>query len=455
MIRTKALLLGTYKAFKRMQRVELGNLTLLTGRNSSGKSAVARFPLLLGQAFRATPVPIDLDSLREFIDLGGSFVDLVHGRSEHGAIQIGGVFQLEPSGPPVEVLATVQNFRELMLQIVTHWQIGPAGAKKPWLKLEWAGTDLGEGERQPYRGEWWVGESGGRLSTELWFQGVLPYLESGTDWIDILVPAVDLPPTIVQLSETIVQLSELSRRVNYLGPFRPTPERSYRMPGGHLRHVGAGGGKAAPLLAADSLRNHGRVVEAVADWYEQNLGGWRLDVQREGNQFALVLRSKTDRSIEINLADTGAGMSQVLPIVVQRCLGAAGSDGEGLEIVEQPELHLHPAAHGPLADLFLDAVARNPNRQFLIETHSENFLLRVRRRIAEGRLSHDAVRMYWVDDRASGGSQVVPIELSENGDVSNWPEGVFSEDFEELRQIRRAQRARPVSKPSPSPEGTS
>ncbi len=449
MIRTKALLFGTYKAFKRMQRVELGRLTLLTGRNSSGKSAVARFPLLLGQAFRATPVPIDLDSLREFIDLGGSFVDLVHGRSEHGAIQIGGVFQVESTEPPVEILATVQNFRELMLQIVTHWQIGPAGATKPWVKLEWAGTDLSESERQPYRGTWSLGESSGEILTQkLGFQGIFPALESGTDWMNNLVPGVDLP-------SKIVELSDLSRRVNYLGPFRPTPERSYRMPGGHLRHVGAGGGKAAPLLAADSLRNQGRVVEAVADWYEQNLGGWRLDVQREGSQFALVLRSKTDRSIEINLADTGAGMSQVLPIVVQRCLDASSSDGEGLEIVEQPELHLHPAAHGPLADLFLDAITRNPNRQFLIETHSENFLLRVRRRIAEGLLSRDAVRMYWVDDRAGGGSQVVPIDLHENGDVSNWPEGVFSEDFEELRHIRRAQRARPIGNRTPSPEGAS
>jgi hypothetical protein len=451
MIRVRALQFGAYKAFKRLQRVELGNLTLLTGRNSSGKSAVARFPLLLGQAFRPTSVPIDLDSLREFIDLGGSFVDLIHGRSEHGAIQVGGVFQLAPSEPPIEVLATVQNFRELMLQIVTHWQIGPAGAENPWLRLEWSGADPSDSEQQPYRGEWWHGDSSGKFPPQdIAFRGVLP---PGHSFLrlqeDRLVPAA--LPVLPRLTE----LSELHRRVSYLGPFRPTPERSYRMPGGHLRHVGAGGGKAAPLLAADSLRNQGRVVDAVADWYEQNLGGWRLDVQKEGSQFALVLRSKTDRSVEINLVDTGAGMSQVLPIVVQRCLEAAGAGNDGLEIVEQPELHLHPAAHGPLADLFLEAVRRNPDRQFFIETHSENFLLRIRRRIAEGQLSRDSVRLYWVDDRTGGGSQIVPIELHDNGDVANWPEGVFSEDFEELRQIRRAQRDRVAKKPSLPPEDAS
>lgn len=434
----QSLLCEKYKAFKHRQRVALGKLTLLVGKNSSGKSALARLPLLLGQAFRQTAVPVDLDALRDTVDLGAGFVDLVHGRSAHGAVQLGGVFQLATATAPIEVLATVQNFRESMLQIVTRWQIGWAEATKPWLILEWSGTEPEQRELRPYHGELWMGETRTEVpEQEIAFGGILPDNQFARNLQQTRGFEVDLV-------RTLESLSELHKGLTYLGPFRPTPERSYRMPSSLLRHVGSGGGKAASLLAADSVRNQSRVVQAAADWYEQHLGGWRLDVQREGGQFSLVLRSKTDRSIEINLVDTGAGMSQVLPIVVQRCLDAAGAGSAGLEIIEQPELHLHPAAHGPLADLFVEVVRSHPNRQFLIETHSENFLLRLRRRIAEGTLSPQEVRMYWVDDRGTG-SQVLPIEIHENGDVSNWPQGVFSEDFEELRLIRRAQRSRPTT----------
>ena len=51
--------------------------------------------------------------------------------------------------------------------------------------------------------------------------------------------------------------------------------------------------------------------------------------------------------------------------------------------VEEPELHLHPSAHALVADLFLQAATSDGSRvRFLVETHSETFLLRLRRRIA-------------------------------------------------------------------------
>jgi len=92
------------------------------------------------------------------------------------------------------------------------------------------------------------------------------------------------------------------------------------------------------------------------------------------------------------------------------------------------------------ADLYIAASARE-NACFIIETHSENFVLRLRRRIAEG-LDPARVKLYWINDDTRPGSQVDEILIHENGDVSNWPSSVFSEDFEEVRKIREAQRAK-------------
>jgi predicted ATPase len=110
-----------------------------------------------------------------------------------------------------------------------------------------------------------------------------------------------------------------------------------------------------------------------------------------------------------------------------------------LEIIEQPELHLHPAAHADLAELFLTAV-RTTSTRFLIETHSETLLLRLRRHVAKG-LDPSTVAVYFVD-RVDGESFARRIHIDPDGNLDYWPVGVFAEDYEETRALVRAQRER-------------
>jgi predicted ATPase len=231
-----------------------------------------------------------------------------------------------------------------------------------------------------------------------------------------------------------------AERITYLGPFRPVPERFYRFSGGVTTNVGFRGAKAPQILAEDLLRN-GQVLTAVGDWFATYMRGWALSLDQQGETFSIVLRSPHSPSVRVNLADVGTGIAQVLPIVVQRQFERLANRHQNVEIIEQPELHLHPSAHGDLADLYVAAIKSAPIR-FIIETHSENFVLRLRRRIAAGELSHDSVALYWVcDDGDEGGDRIRRINIDARGDVSSWPTGVFSEDFEEVKMIRREQGA--------------
>lgn len=235
-------------------------------------------------------------------------------------------------------------------------------------------------------------------------------------------------------------------KLGYMGPFREPSQRTYRFPGGLPQSVGVSGKEAPSLLGADYVRKGGAVLQQVGAWFKENLGGWPLSITRTGDSFSLVLVSPDKPSVEVNLSDAGTGLTQVLPLVVQRIFEDLTARDGGIEILEQPELHLHPAAHGPLADLYI-AASGHENACFIIETHSENFVLRLRRRIAEG-LDPTRVKLYWVNDSSRPGSQIEEIAIHGNGDVSNWPSTVFSEDFEEVRAIREAQRARALaSKP--------
>jgi predicted ATPase len=112
-------------------------------------------------------------------------------------------------------------------------------------------------------------------------------------------------------------------------------------------------------------------------------------------------------------------------------------------LIEEPESHLHPGAHGALADLIVDVIHAESLRAAIVETHSEVFCLRVQRRIAEGTLRPDDVVIYWVDDGAEGTEDtrhttIKRIDIDAQGTPSYWPKGVFSEDFAESKAILKA-----------------
>src|SRR5580698_5246676 len=75
-----------------------------------------------------------------------------------------------------------------------------------------------------------------------------------------------------------------------------------------------------------------------------------------------------------DLTNVGVGVSQVLPIVVMCLLAPVDST----MILEQPELHLHPAVQARLADFFL-SIAK-AGKQCIVETHSEYLINRLRLR---------------------------------------------------------------------------
>ncbi|MBI4702334.1 MAG: AAA family ATPase [Deltaproteobacteria bacterium] len=221
----------------------------------------------------------------------------------------------------------------------------------------------------------------------------------------------------------------------HLDAIRTPVARSYS-----LRHGGGLNdhrGERAPFsLAADA-----DLCADVGAWVEQELGGWRVRCEVAGEHFALVARRG---AVTVNLAETGQGLQQVLPVVVQQLARQREPRTDPfLDLIEQPELHLHTGGQAPLADLVI-GTARLGRGAVVVETHSENFLLRLQRRVAEGKLPADDVAVYWVDDRPDGSSRLVRVRLNGEGETERWPAGVFAEAYEEVKALRRAQRPRGI-----------
>ena len=132
-------------------------------------------------------------------------------------------------------------------------------------------------------------------------------------------------------------------------------------------------------------------------------------------------------SKEVDLTDVGFGISQVLPVVVESFYVPPHST----VIIEQPELHLHPRVQSELADLFIAAIQARENGearciQFIVESHSEHFLQRLQRRIAEGKIGPEDVALYFCEPSPRG-SILRELNVNLFGDIEEWPNDFFGD----------------------------
>ncbi|MBP5654730.1 MAG: DUF3696 domain-containing protein [Clostridiales bacterium] len=101
-------------------------------------------------------------------------------------------------------------------------------------------------------------------------------------------------------------------------------------------------------------------------------------------------------------------------------------------VIEQPELHLHPAAQSELAELFAEAVIDTENK-LLIETHSEHLIRKIQVLVSDPncRLTNEDVAVFYVDKSEDGGAFVKELKILPNGKFAEkWPSGFFDKAHE-------------------------
>ena len=218
--------------------------------------------------------------------------------------------------------------------------------------------------------------------------------------------------------------AQLLRNIVYLGPLRDHPSRNYTWTGSAPATVGNRGEQAMQVLLAGKSAS----VDAVSAWLRR-LGianSMSLKQVGEGARIWEPLITLHDGRTQVNLADVGFGVSQVLPVIVALLSAPRGS----LVILEHPDIHLHPRAQSELADLLID-VAGAGEIQILLESHSEHLLARIQRRISEASrvgkgLASKDVCLYFCQQR-DGKSTLTPLEVKGSGVITNWPRDFFGD----------------------------
>lgn len=97
-------------------------------------------------------------------------------------------------------------------------------------------------------------------------------------------------------------------------------------------------------------------------------------------------------------------------------------------------------AQADLADLLIEAITER-NLQILIESHSEHFLTRLQRRIAEEKISANESALYFCENK-NGVSSIKRLDIDESGNIKNWPENFFGKVMGDLFAMTDAQAKR-------------
>lgn len=243
---------------------------------------------------------------------------------------------------------------------------------------------------------------------------------------------------------------DFSTSLHYIGPFRAAPNRVYRREEVDISDVGKKGDYTSSLLINDD-----QLKQQVSGWFEKTMG-YSLDIQEVGKDTGYYqLFARDENGNDSNIMDVGYGISQVLPIVTQIIKAKQNSDKVKVSkkrnkiafpetiVIEQPELHLHPAAQSELAALFASAVT-NPaakNRKILIETHSEHFIRALQVLIADPdkRLTKDMVKIYYVDKGENGNSIIKEMKMNDFGQFEEpWPSGFFDRAYDLSMELLEA-----------------
>lgn len=445
-----------FKSWRDTGTVRLAPLTVIFGANSAGKSSLGHLLLALKQTALSADRrrALNLGDATTLIDLG-TFADCLHGHDLAQTLAFDIDWKL-PKDLDVVDITNGQRFRgdRLALQVslaadrrtqqprttALKYQLRAGGSVA--LEVDVSRTDSGR--------------------FELKSAPIRLVKSQGRQW------PVEPPEKFYRLSEASIARFQnagfltdfalateaMLRSITYLGPLREPPRRIYQWSGDTPEDVGQRGQFAiAAILAAESEgRKLNRGPRQTLRNFTEFIAAWMKDVGiidsftvrpvAEGRKEYEVLVRTHANAPEVKITDVGFGVSQVLPALVE----AFYCPPDSTVWMEQPEIHLHPQVQAELADVFISAIqaresGRDRNIQLIIESHSEHFLNRLQRRVAEQKVGPEDVAVYFAR-RSAGATELEPLRLNSYGDIENWPEDFFGDEMADLtaRTIAAAER---------------
>jgi predicted ATPase len=432
--------LKNFKGFSD-QELPFGKVTLLLGANSAGKSSLL-YAILA--ALQSDQFPLALSINGPFVDLG-DFTSVIHRHKKNLTIGVG----LEFSGHELGNCGLAGSFRRVAKTDMPD--VSSAQISDPYVRLNVA-------RMSRYNARWHYTPEGDPVRASLLETGGARQIFQSLDRliktaakasarggnVSSYLEAIKSPsrvgrftfarldqffqiqgllnPKFIILATHVTSLlkgfSDFRSGFNYVGSVRLEPQRSYYYASQEELRVGRYG------------QNY---VEQIAKWQDDRSEDFSLLVQalrslglvssmtasrlKNGN-FEIKVRARKS-SVSDSLADVGLGIAELLPVLVADLQLPKG----GTLAVSQPESHLHPSAQADLATYFAKRAKTN-RRRYIIETHSEYLINRLRLLVAQGRLASKDLSIIYLGNDGRESSPYF-VSFLPNGKIEGAPKEFF------------------------------
>jgi len=229
MIKLTGFCVQGYKAFgQKTPIIDLAPITIILGRNNSGKSALCRVPLFFTHLFRSdpwTPFPLEMEG----IDFGMNLSDICFNQRIDG-------------------FKATLSFKNDTEDDIKEIKIGGAA----------------------------IQEKG--------YQQIITYLEIICDIQKFKYDTIMEWPDAQEKLSRFYQLQEIPSQIKWLKGIRDLPERRYRY-AGNPDYVGHTGNYAPLLLAHSKLLTDNEVFVTTKSWFEKYLS-LNLDINTGEDSFS-------------------------------------------------------------------------------------------------------------------------------------------------------------------------
>lgn len=435
-----------FKCFEKAE-IDFSQITLITGANSSGKSSILYS--ILG-AIQSEEFPFQFSPNGKYVNMG-DYWDIVLGHKRNNKIKLNFQFDTKKDFSIINTTWVIDSTRNLP-------KLERLEFTKDFVRI----TISKEGKARKYRFdfEYDIEKDPRRSQNSPEFlrkllSGVSEALkdlkikeggnpdETAAD-LDEFVDKFGNPRSkisfkVSELSEIIPKLQvqgnitspenfrllaklfqTFDKKINFISSFRLYPERTYYETSKANLKVGRFGENYEDQIIyweANKTPEYRGMIQALRNLeLLQNVKASRLD----GGRYELQVVSK-ENGIESSISDVGFGISQFLPIVV----ADYQLPRDSTLLIAQPEIHLHPSVQANFGNYLLKQVnAEGFNKKYIIETHSEYLLNRLRLLIVEKKLKESQVSLLYVQNNGHS-SKIHKLELLQNGQIKNAPEEFF------------------------------
>jgi predicted ATPase len=207
---------------------------------------------------------------------------------------------------------------------------------------------------------------------------------------------------------------------NYITPDRLQLKESYFDKNQIDYKIAPNGEGFLDLIAEWQKKSKGKIESLLKELKNLDLITDVTVNRTEGGKFEVLVKTHNSDSYR-HLTSVGLGVSQFMPIIV----ADLQLDDDSTLCIAEPEANLHPSIQAKFGDYLINQI-KNTKKNYIIETHSEYLLNRLRLAIVkeEKELKEEDLKVYFLENDGED-TKVSNVKFTKTGEIKDAPQGFF------------------------------